>query len=410
MAFHRTFLALLLFAAAMAGPVLGAEQKIELRTLKGEVVSGDLASVSDTEVVVARGTEKRTLAVKEILQIDISQPGRLPADSRLIDVELTDGTLLHCSAFTVKGKTAELTPALTGQLVKVPLSAIANVLSDAQLDKHRKEWTARVAKKPQRDVVAVLKEGLPNGLEGTLGEGDDMGKTIAFTLGSGQKIDIPLANIHGLIFFRTVDPNATPPELKLVDTYQNVVLVTNAVSTPTGLTVTTPSGCKLEYTLPQVVKLDYSKGKLLFLSDLEPIRVTETPQEELGRRYQRDRNLDQSGPLRIQGQVFSKGLAIHGETELEYDLGGEYREFKAVLGIDDDDLKTDTPDLVLLKIEGDGKELYKTSISLKDKVRSRPLTLNIKDVIKLRITVSSSNPIKLHRGANLDLADAKVSK
>ena len=45
---------------------------------------------------------------------------------------------------------------------------------------------------------------------------------------------------------------------------------------------------------------------------------------------------------------------MHSRTEVTFDLEGEYREFKAVLGIDDN-VTQGSEDPVIVRIEGDGK-------------------------------------------------------
>src|SRR5262245_11167691 len=79
----------------------------ELRTLKGETVTGDLVSINDKEVVLAKGSERVTTPLAQVLQLDLSAPGKPPAGP-YTDVELTDGSLLHCHAFAIKGKEVEL--------------------------------------------------------------------------------------------------------------------------------------------------------------------------------------------------------------------------------------------------------------------------------------------------------------
>jgi hypothetical protein len=399
----RTLLALLACASAGSGA--------ELRTLKGDAVKGEVKSITEKEVVFTAGGKDVTTPVEQLLQIDYGQPAKLPAGEKWADVELTDGTLLHCSAFAIKGKQAEL-KLLAGPEVKLPLSAVANVLNDAQVEKYRKEWTARLAKKRRHDVVAILRkseaspEGVVNPLEGTLGEGDEDGQAIAFTLAAGgRKVTFGLDKVHGLIFQRELDPKAPSVVCKVRDTLQDVVYASRVVSTPVGVTLTTPSGAKIEYKKDLLAVLDYSKGKLEFLSRMEPVKVVETSTEDQVYHYQRDTNLDRTGPLRIAGEQFATGLAIHSHTELEYDLKGEFRELKAVLGIDDN--VGGHPGPVALRIEGDGKELFSRTLSRKDKVKER-VTLNIKDVQRLRIVVTSGELLDL--GKHIDLADAQVSK
>lgn len=394
---------------AVAALGTGAEPRT-LRTLKGETIKGEVKSITEKEVVLTADGKDVTTPVADVLQVEYGQPAKLPTDAKWTDVELTDGTLLHCSAFALKGKQVEL-KLLAGPAVKLPLAAVANVLNDAQVEKHRKEWTARVAKKRRYDAVAQLlksensPDGVLNTIEGTLGEGDDEGKTIAFTRGNGRKLTVSLEKVHGLIFQRELDPKAPSVVCKVRDTLQDVVYASRVVSTPAGVTLTTPSGATIEYKKDLLSQLDYSKGKLEFLSRLEPVKVVETSTEDQVYHYQRDTNLDRTGPLRIRDETFTAGLAIHAHTELEYDLRGEFREFKAVLGIDEN--VGGHPGPVVVRIEGDGKELYSRTLSRKDKLKER-VTLNIKDVGRLRIVVTSGELLDL--GKHIDLADAQVSK
>src|SRR5262249_11003508 len=102
----RTLLALVLIASF--------GRSAELQTLKGEKMTGEVVSISDKEVVFDKGTEKVTVPILQVLHIDYNPPGKLPANSEYSDVELTDGTLFHCSKVTLKGKNVEVT-LLSGQ-------------------------------------------------------------------------------------------------------------------------------------------------------------------------------------------------------------------------------------------------------------------------------------------------------
>jgi hypothetical protein len=388
-------LALLLTALAAAAA--------DLQTLKGEKISGDVVRITDKEVVLRQDGKEVTVPAVQVLHLDFQPPGnaKVPRDEKFIDVELTDGTLLHCKEFILKGKEAELRT-LAGQEIKLGMSAIANVLTAAQDEAIRKDWNERIARKRRRDVVAVLQDGVVNPLEGTLGEANEAGTHIAFTLG-GRKLNVALANVHGLIFLRELDPNAPPVLCKLADTNGNLVMVSSVTATPTALTVTTPAGAKIEYAANLVTRLDYSTDKVAFLSQLNPVKVDQ-PDNPFDQ-YRRDRNLDNQ-PLRMGGEVFPLGLSLHAHTELEYDLKGDYREFRALAGIDESVGGIDGP--VILKIEGDGKELYNKTFTRKADKRPTPIALNIKDVSRLRIVVTSGDGFDL--GRHLDLANAKVTK
>jgi len=101
-----------------------------------------------------------------------------------------------------------------------------------------------------------------------------------------------------------------------------------------------------------------------------------------------------------------KGLALHSYTELEYDLKGEYREFKAVIGIDET-LGGAEPTVV--RILGDGKELYKATLTPGDKDKpAQEVTLSVKNVFKLRLIVQAAKFLDL--GSQALFAEARVSK
>jgi hypothetical protein len=381
----------------------------ELRTLKGELLKGDLVSVSDKEVVISVGGKPTPVPLASILAVDLGAPGKLPTDNRVIDVELTDGSVLHCSAFKVKGNQASFTVLLTGQEVTIPLAGIANVLNDSQIEKNRKDWDDRITKKRRRDVVAVVNKEVVNPLEGTLGEGTgDTGEQILFTpiVGDMKERAVTIAAVRGLIFQRAPNPLAAAVVFKLSDSQGNQVRVASATTEGTNLMVTTPAGAKLTFSFGQLARLDYSSEKLKYLSDMKPLRqVTESASGERFVHFIKDKNLN-GGELRLKGVVYPKGLAMFTYTELEYNLGGDFELFRAVVGFDDEVKGADGP--IQLRIEGDGAELLSLTLSREDKVKSQPISLNVKDVNKLRIVVS--DPSKTDVGKHLDLADAKISK
>ena len=160
----------------------------------------------------------------------------------------------------------------------------------------------------------------------------------------------------------------------------------------------------IDYPLPQLARLDFSKGKLTFLSDLEPVKKNRDQRTWVETdHYRRDKNLD-GGRLQIGKDVYAKGLALHAYTELVYEIGGEYKDFKAKLGMDE---QVGGDGAVKVVIEGDNKELLTALVSRKTK-DAIPVAVNIRNVKQLKIIVSSTGLFDL--GAHVDIVDAKVSK
>ena len=176
-----------------------------------------------------------------------------------------------------------------------------------------------------------------------------------------------------------------------------------------GVSVTTAAGVKLDVPFERIVRVDYTQGRLEYLSDLTPTKIVtrsnlddeETPDQW---HVYKDSNLDKK-PMVLAGVTYSKGLALKPYAELIFDLKGDYREFEAMAGIDDG---ISVAGSAILQIEGDGKELASIQLPSPDKSRVKALKISVKDVQRLRIIVRSDGEFDTAR--HLDLADAKIRK
>src|SRR5438132_9701227 len=123
MASLRSLFALLLCAAVGSAA--------ELHTLANKHLTGDLVSVSDKEIVLRIATSEVKTPVGEVLQIDLQRDAPLASGTKYADIELIDGSLLHCTKFTIKGKDIEVALAGSDLKAKVPLAAVSYILNDA---------------------------------------------------------------------------------------------------------------------------------------------------------------------------------------------------------------------------------------------------------------------------------------
>lgn len=383
-------------------------QAAELKTLQGQTVSGDLVSISDKEIVLAAGGKMVTTALANVLTLDLTPAAKLAADRPASQIELVDGTTILAKSWAIKKGDFTYVPLVGGKETALPIAAISSVVNNAQDEKMRKLWAEILGAKRDRDIIAVYRDPNLNPLKGTIGEGSADGTTIEFTLASGgAKRDFPIANAAGLVFFRNLNPLAPPVTLRLSDKDGNLYMVTSFTTAGNTLVAKTSSG--VEFTLPfgQLAKLDYSRGKQTYLSDLQPsLKKLEAAAGERFGHLMLDKNLNGTGPMRLKGESFSRGLAMFTYTELEYGLKGDFAEFRAVAGIDDEVNGADGS--VHLLIEGDGKELLSLTFSRQDKVRAQPIALNIKDINTLRIVVS--DPDGKDIGKHLSIGNAQVTK
>src|SRR5258708_40377401 len=78
----------------------------------------------------------------------------------------------------------------------------------------------------------------------------------------------PLASLHGIIFNSGPNPAAAPIVCRVFDINANVIIASAVTLEGDKVNVTTPNGVKFELARASLAKLDYSGGKLVYLSDL----------------------------------------------------------------------------------------------------------------------------------------------
>src|SRR5579875_47651 len=181
-----------------------AANHTELYTLKGEVLKGELENVTDTEIVIKQNSKLLIVPLAGVLKLDFPAATSVKLEDHYSDIELTDGSRLHCKEWTIKAEQVVLTT-MWGRQIQLPLAAVANILKDAQEEKYRRDWAERLTRKRRRDVAVLIREGVINALEGTFGRADPEGKGIEFQIPSGKKGIFLFANLHGLIFQRELD-------------------------------------------------------------------------------------------------------------------------------------------------------------------------------------------------------------
>jgi hypothetical protein len=396
-----------LLVVALVAPAASAA---ELKTLKGESLKGELVSISDKEVVLEVDGKKVGTPISQVLHLTLKDSyEKIEANTKYAEVELIDGTLLKCSKVELIEGDAKLS-LLNGPEVKLPLAKLSSILNEANNEDYRKQWKEKVTSKKQvRDILGLRRGDVINPFPGTLGDAAKEGNRIEFVRVGGEKRMIPVETAAGFAFQRSADPTAKPVLCKFSDTSRNLIYAASISKTDEGFSVTTSAGVTINYAKEKVARLDYSKGKLEYLSRMAPLSVKESSTEGKVVSYRRDDNFDGEKKIKLAGVSYSQGLCMHSTCELEYDLNGDYRELQATVGIDEIEEEVTADDgAVVLKIIGDGKELYSQKITRGDKERARPLVVNVQKVQKLKIIVTSDDVLDL--GKHLALADARVSK
>src|SRR5262245_46010195 len=111
---------------------IAADPPLTLRTLDGKTVTGEFSNITDREILLKVNGKQVSTRLDVVLQIDFqSMPAGPPSKESFSLVELTDGSLLRCSKFAVKGKEATVTLS-AGPQFTVPMATISFLLNEAQ--------------------------------------------------------------------------------------------------------------------------------------------------------------------------------------------------------------------------------------------------------------------------------------
>jgi len=403
-----------LLVALTAIPLLPAA---EIVPLSGKPVRGTVVGV-DAQFVTFKdeANAELKLPIKEMSAIELGAKVPVLGDKPYDEIELTDGSLLRTAPGTAKFKLKKVEPgSLPGPdggvapAIDVPLDAMFVLLRDAHKPVTRTEWKKVMSGRGKRDLF-VIREKRETGdilqpLEGTLLTGNAEGDRVVFEQLSGEKADYGLTRATGGIVFNQ-PPKAVvlPTVCKVIDTFGNVIIATSVEFAGSGLKVKSVSGAAVEYKeLASVARLDFSQGNLAYLSELDP--EVEAPKAVEGEPFfTYSKNKTAMGlPLRLDGKTYPKGLWIYPDTTLRYKLGGEFKTFRVVIGVDETVQIASSE--VKVVIEGDGTVLFSKIVKRTDKPVEQ--LFNIKDMKELKIGVERQS---LYSGNQIDLGDARLQK
>lgn len=337
----RLLLLLFLPAAQEPGPM------VRIATLDGKSIQGELTSIRGDAVAVAAQSGAIAASIKNMLTMDFG--AKIDAGKPPIRVVATDGTRLNCRSYVTEAREAVLT-LTSGQKTRVSLRQVVGVLLVEADEAEAAKFAERALTPRANDVLRVQKDGKRFDLDGIVGAVRDDGLT--FTL-DGEELP-PIKRERLLSILYANKPEATDPQGEVLDRYGNVY-VADQIAFESGLARFRAFGA-VEHRLPagDLSRFDFSRGRLVFLSDLEPTLAQHTPFFDTRWDYQRDHGYF-GRPIKLAGERFAKGLILHSRTKLEYDLGGKYRRFEATVGIDD---SADPKGDAAVRILGDGKTLW----------------------------------------------------
>lgn len=386
--------------------------QVEVTTLDDKAVRGEVVSLSASTLALRTDDGDVMLPVVKLLSVTPTSVAEADPVKSPVFIELIDGTLI--SALNYEVKSGRATVKLPGdQSLSLSARSVRSVRFLQQDEPVAELWTNILAGALKGDAVVVRKggDGKPVKLDYLEGIIQDVSAAkVQFDFeGDVVPVNRQKVRVEGLIYFQPKTQSLPGPVCRVDTTGGARWMASDLRFEKDAIKLTTPTGVDVGVPLSRVTNLDFSLGKIVYLSDLTPIKKTWQPffgvsKTTTGAAAMFDARGDENfagEPLQLGDQPFRKGLAMHSRSELTYRLPDAYSRFEAVVGIDPAQRSFGN---VRLQIEGDGKVLYDKPIAGDQPPES--LELDISGVGRLTILVDYGEGLDI--GDQLILGGARV--
>jgi hypothetical protein len=425
--FAMRILAVLLFSLAslFAAAVQGAE--ITATSLDGSKAAGSLKSWDDGQLVIVDSSGERAVATDRLLSARLApaQPAK-PVVVNGQTAELIDGTLFPIASLKVVGRKAMLEatqPNGNSPPIEIPITQIEAIRfrpMDAAL---ATQWDEIRALNRVTDLLVVLKRDGQSldYVEGVVG--DISADKVAFKL-DGESNAVDRAKVAGIIYYRADRAPQADSRVTLQGKSGLRARAAKIHLAGANVNLTTPSGIEFDWPIDDIELADFSAGKLMYLSDIEPASENWSPLislpigATLANEYgqpRRDRSAF-GGLLSVtmkrdaaetgepgSSRSFNKGLSLRSRTEIIYRLPPGFNRFSAIAGVDPAAASTGN---LRLAIFADDRPLLETDLA--GDQPALPIDVEITNAKRLKILVDFGQ--NLDTGDWLNLCDAKIIK
>lgn len=399
-------ISLLLLSAALvaAGP------DVAVQTLAGERIEGAVVEFSPSAIALRTAEGETNLPFDSLLNLSPVRSGTISKEPATMSVRLVDGSLLAATAYQTVGSkaTVKLAGGAAIELSSKAIHWVRFVDPSQPDDKVAQQWSEIVDSKSPADMLVVRKQGAIDFLEGVLHDVD--AENVKFELDK-EVIPVKRFKVEGLVYYHASGESPAEPICELTDLHGTRLNVSKLSLSESAFKLATPAGLTLDLPFESLGAIDFSRGKIQFLSDMQPTLVkfipyfglkTDLPALNNFYRPALDIGLEQN-PLKLEGKQYNKGLALHSQTLVEYRLPAKFRAFKAVVGIDD---HVSDGGNALVVIKGDSKPLW--SGTVRGGAPAQALDLDISGVKRLEIFVDYGDDLDV--GDHVDFCDARVVK
>lgn len=371
-----------------------AEPIFVLHAVEGADKTGPLDQIANDWSVTLGGSKGGKVSGAEV--VSLRRSGKLlppwPTEQHL---QFVNGDRLAGQAIDLRGERLRFrAPQVSSADLAIPLTGI-NVywlaLPDSASSREAvlKPWQSG---RRTRDIV-LLRNG--DVTEGTLASMD--AETLSLRGSDKREIKLERRKIAAILFsndlVRSLRPRGVYARLVLAN--GDRISLASAEANAKTLSGKTLFGSAIQVPVEQIVALDLYQNRAVYLSDLKPKRYEYTPYLDVAWPYFNDLSVA-GNPLKLGGNWYDKGLGLHSQCTITFDLGGAYRWFEATVGLDETTGRGGSAGIAVL-VDGKPQDVGGAAdLSIKDPPRELRVPVNGGRELTLVVTFGRHGDVQDH--------------
>jgi len=385
---------------ALASP---AAPPVRVVTIEGVSADGTWSGINSAgAAVIIHDGQKKEFAPEELMLLRWAElPASRPAPaSQPAAVYLSDGSLLQGAIVGGDAKHVVLKTTLVSQL-QLPLDRLAGVRLMPRENAAAAEAFAKAlaVRDPTQDTLLVVRDDRVTALKGVT---ESLAPDAGTFKWRDRSVPIRPDNVYGLVFAAGVQ-KPVPPQARALLKDGSTWAGRLAGGDADSVSLELAGGVKVALPVAELSEIRLRSDRVVFLSDLEPAEYRFEPFATTRWPYRRDRSVA-NRPLRIADQTFERGLGMHSQSTLSYDLPGEFSRLAAVIGIDAGAAPLGN---VVFRVTADGKEAFNSGPVTG---RDAPRTINVPIAGAKRVQLIVEFGEDLDIGDQADWGNARLIK
>lgn len=348
--------------APLVAAAHGADRFVRATLLDGSAVAGVFESVERQSIHLRVKGDLQTLSLDDINSLDFGGTSRGAGNTGNCRVHLAGGGLIFGTVGVAADSDVLLRSPLLGELM-IPFDRTAAVrfnVDDAGESAAETLFEQRAADRLRAQDVLITRGENPKALRGTLIE---FGPTASRFVYNDRERSVQTDKILGIVL---ADAGGSAPQdhnARIILTGDQWLGCRLTDSTDDSLIVDAGFAAPVVVPLHGIVRIELESSRVTYLSDLSITSRRHDGVVQTNRPIRMDRSVANQ-PMRLDGQVYTKGLGMQADSEIIYDLDVEYESLAATIGIDD---AAGSAGSVTFRVLIDGKEAVSQLLTARDK-------------------------------------------